>query len=231
MMSAQIDAGDPATLNAGAQEGDQAAQTVEQLKAELDAVKKQNAQYSVALHTFTKRLDKFESAARAIPDIDEHLSTNGSKAKVPEKSDAEKRLQLMSAELEGLKAAIDSERKEKKALKIGGEVKRAFDNLGIDSEASATLTDFILAKYADKFDSIADVGVVVDGTETVDDYVKRFIETNPLGKSLIQPKRTTRNNSAAMSTGIASGKQKVSRDEYGKLSLADIKSGKFEISD
>jgi hypothetical protein len=230
-MEDQMLADDSATLNAGAQEGDQAAQTVEQLKAELDAVKQQNAKYSVALHTFTKRLDKFENAARAIPDIEEHLTANGSKAKAPEKSDAEKRLQLMNAELESLKSDIANERKEKKALKIGGEVKRAFDSLGIDSEASATLTDFILAKHADKFDDVAEVGVVVDGTETVDAYVKRFVETNPLGKSLIQPKRTTRNNSAAMSTGSASGKQKISLAEYGKLSLAEIKSGNFEISD
>jgi len=216
---------------AGVQEGGQdGQQTFEQIKAELAAVKEQNAKYSTALHTFTKRLDKFEAAARAIPDIDEHLTnTTGKAGKQPEKSDAEKRLQLMNAELESLKAAIDSERKEKKALKIGGAVKRAFDNLGIDSETSATLTDFILAKNADKFDDVAEVGVVVDGTEKVEDFVKRFIETNPLGKSLIQPKRTTRNNSAAQSSGAATGKPKYRREELGKISLADLKAGNFEI--
>jgi len=228
-MSAQID---DTSRTAGDQESGHDGQTIEQIKAELEAVKAQNAKYSTALHTFTKRLDKFESAARAIPDIDEHLTNaTGKPGKAPEKSDAEKRLQLMNAELESLKAAIDSERKEKKALKIGGAVKRAFDNLGIDSEVSAHLTDLILAKNAEKFDDIAEVGVVVDGTETVDSFVKNFIETNPLGKSLIQPKRTTRNNSAAHSSGGATGKTKVSAQEYGRLTLADIKSGNFEISD
>jgi len=230
-MPEQIIADESASPIAGDQEGDQAGQTVEQIKAELDAVKLQNAKYSQALHTFTKRLDKFESAARAIPDIEEHLTANGSKAKAPEKSDAEKRLHLMNIELETLKADIANERQEKKALKIGGEVRKAFDSLGLDSEVSAHLTDFILAKNADKFDDVAEVGIVVDGTEKVGDFVKRFIETNPLGKSLIQPKRTTRNNSAAMSTGSVSGKQKVTLEEYGRLGLADIKSGNYEISD
>ena len=45
----------------------------EELQSQMAAIKEQNQKYSTALHTATKRIDKLEKVARAVPEINEKL--------------------------------------------------------------------------------------------------------------------------------------------------------------
>jgi len=228
-MSAQFDDSTVPPPIAGGQEGDhESGQTYEQIKAELEAVKAQNAKYSTALHTFTKRLDKFEAAARAIPDIDEHLTSSGAKPKQQSPA-APKEDQSLRERLERIEAR---ERSQKEREKLSA-IKTALEQHDVDGPAAARLARLIAIEQADRISVDDNLSVSVDdagNTRSVGEWIRDYLQTDD-GKVLIPPKRTTRNNSSAQSSGSGTGKTKISVADFGRLSLADIQSGKFEISD
>jgi chromosome segregation ATPase len=211
---------------AGAQEGGQDGQTFEQIKAELAAVKEQNAKYSTALHTFTKRLDKFEAAARAIPDIDEHLTSSGAKPKA-QATVAQKDDQSLRERVEKIESR---ERSLKEREKLGS-IKSALIQHEIDATSASRLAKLIAQEQAEKLTVDDDLSVWYDDAgnpRSVQEWIRDYLQTDE-GKFFLPPKRTTRNNSAANSTGAATVRPKYKREQLGALPIAELNAKNYDI--
>jgi hypothetical protein len=226
---------DPNTIQASQEDlatgGDQnqsgqAEKTVDQLKSELEAVKAQNQKYSQALHTFTKRLDKFEAAARAVPDIDEHLTSNGAKPRQQSQA-APQEDQSLRERLERIEAR---ERSQKEREKISA-IKSALEQHDVDGQAASRLARLIAIEQADRIEVDDDLRVTVDDAgnpRAVSEWMRDYLQTDD-GRLLIPAKRATRSNAAPAQTVSNPGVQKLSRMEYGKLTLEQLRSGRYEM--
>jgi DNA repair exonuclease SbcCD ATPase subunit len=200
--------------------------TYDELKAELDAAKQQSQKFSTALHTATKRLDRLEKAAMAVPDIEAHIT-----AKDPEPK--KERVQPQQAEVDkGLLERMERlERREAEAQRRDrlSAIRGALEENGLDANRARRFSHVIDREQSDRI-AVGDDGRVAiqdgEGQVGIGDWMKAYLQTDD-GRVFLPPKQasTTRVNGSATATG----KKVISAAEYGALSLEEISSGNYEI--
>jgi len=194
----------------------------EELQAELSAMKEQSQKYSTALHTATKRIDKLEKVARAVPEINEQLE---SKQKPEPKRNSEVDRSLLER-IEKIEAREAAAKQRDRVAAIRG----ALEENGLDANRARRFAHVIDREQNERL-AVDDEGIVtIQDGETVsgvNDWMRAYLQTEE-GRVFLPPKKMT-STKVASDSGSGSGTKKVSAAEYGRLTIEQIQSGQYEI--